>query len=232
MALEKKNGYPTIPEANWLTLREKFKQKPPSEVNSSYLASALGMSEASAGANVLPALKQFGLLDATGKPSELAYDWRDDNNYKSVCEKIIKGIYPPELLDLFHDASATLADLKSWFMRNAKVGDAAAQKFARTYLMLLRADLTKEVISPNGKNKSTATVKVKTVKKIQIVAANNEEKTANGKAVTPSSKENLSSSFNPNLHIDIQIHISPESNADQIDKIFESMAKHLKGFKS
>ncbi|MGJ5195721.1 DUF5343 domain-containing protein [Bradyrhizobium sp. HKCCYLRH1030] len=33
----------------------------------------------------------------------------------------------------------------------------------------------------------------------------------------------------PGLHIDIQIHISPESTPDQIDKIFESMAKHLYG---
>jgi hypothetical protein len=36
----------------------------------------------------------------------------------------------------------------------------------------------------------------------------------------------------PEVHIDIQIHISPESSHDQIDKIFESMAKHLYGPKS
>jgi hypothetical protein len=35
----------------------------------------------------------------------------------------------------------------------------------------------------------------------------------------------------PEVHIDIQIHISPESTAAQIDKIFESMAKHLYGRK-
>jgi hypothetical protein len=35
----------------------------------------------------------------------------------------------------------------------------------------------------------------------------------------------------PDVHIDIQIHISPESTAPQIDKIFESMAKHLYGRK-
>jgi antitoxin HicB len=35
----------------------------------------------------------------------------------------------------------------------------------------------------------------------------------------------------PAVHIDIQIHISPESTAQQIDKIFESMAKHLYGRK-
>lgn len=33
----------------------------------------------------------------------------------------------------------------------------------------------------------------------------------------------------PTLHIDIQIHISSEASTDQIDKIFESMAKHLYG---
>lgn len=31
----------------------------------------------------------------------------------------------------------------------------------------------------------------------------------------------------PALHIDIQIHISPEATVDQIDQIFASMAKHL-----
>jgi hypothetical protein len=35
------------------------------------------------------------------------------------------------------------------------------------------------------------------------------------------------STENPSLHIDLQIHISPEATPDQIEKIFESMAKHL-----
>ncbi|MCW3589017.1 hypothetical protein K6Y74_37430, partial [Burkholderia cenocepacia] len=42
----------------------------------------------------------------------------------------------------------------------------------------------------------------------------------------------VGSAFSPKLHIDVQIHISPESSAEQIDKIFESMAKHLKDFRS
>lgn len=33
--------------------------------------------------------------------------------------------------------------------------------------------------------------------------------------------------FDPNVHIDIQIHVSPDTSTDQIDKIFESMAKHI-----
>ena len=33
----------------------------------------------------------------------------------------------------------------------------------------------------------------------------------------------------PNLHIDLQIHISPDSTPEQIECIFSSMAKHLYG---
>lgn len=228
MAVDKKSGYPTIPEANWLALRGKLKQKVPTEINISYLASALTMSESSAGANVLPALRSFGLLDKDGKPSELAFDWRDDSKYKNVCEKIIKSTYPQELQDLYHDSSTTLDGLKDWFMRSAKVGDSAAKKFARTYLMLLKADLTKvkESVNLNRKDKTSAAKAVKPAKGISKSAKNITGVTAADEDV------DLPSTFNPNLHIDIQIHISPESNADQIDKIFESMAKHLKGFKS
>lgn len=34
--------------------------------------------------------------------------------------------------------------------------------------------------------------------------------------------------FSPSLHIDIQIHISPQASESQIDKVFESMAKHFR----
>lgn len=47
----------------------------------------------------------------------------------------------------------------------------------------------------------------------------------------PQTPQVPSSSSGPEVHIDIQIHISPESSAQQIDKIFESMAKHLYGRK-
>ena len=35
----------------------------------------------------------------------------------------------------------------------------------------------------------------------------------------------------PTLHIDIQVHISPEASADQIEQVFGGMAKHLYGSK-
>ena len=46
----------------------------------------------------------------------------------------------------------------------------------------------------------------------------------------PAQRQQTSSGrVEPSLHIDIQIHISPEASADQIDQIFASMAKHVYG---
>lgn len=43
---------------------------------------------------------------------------------------------------------------------------------------------------------------------------------------TPSSQLARGNNY-PSLHIDIQIHIDPDATPEQIDKIFESMARHL-----
>ena len=45
----------------------------------------------------------------------------------------------------------------------------------------------------------------------------------------PVNISNSNMGHRPNLHIDLQIHISPESTPDQIETIFASMAKHLYG---
>ena len=101
------------------------------------------MAEGSANSNVIAPLKSLGLVQEDGKPSELAYDWRDDEKYKEVCAKIILNIYPQELHDLFHDKHVPLDKLTSWFMRNAKVGEPAAKMLARTYQLLIDADPSK-----------------------------------------------------------------------------------------
>lgn len=231
MAQEIKNSFPKIASSNWFALRDKFKQRVPAEISTSYVATALGMSEASAGSNVIPALKTLGIIDESGKPTDITYDWREDSKYKVVCEKLIKNIYPQELRDLFHDETVSQDELKSWFMRQGKVGEPAARMFAQTYSMLLSGDLNKikENTTRTNNKKPTTVIKSKTGKAEKAIL-----EVKNTKFVNEHDDDNnkRKEGFSPNLHLDIQIHISPESNADQIDKIFESMAKHLKGFKS
>lgn len=240
MADEKKKGYPKIPRNNWFLLREKFKQRTPERVSPSYVASALSMSEASASANIIPPLRSFGLIDDTGKPSDLAYDWRDDSKYDEVCRQILKSTYPQELMDLYHDASAPAKNIEGWFARNAKVGQAAARAYAATYRMLLEADLTKAKEQNGSKTKvvsatdrpGKALVPVTRAKAAKAAAA--AAAPMSPEAIKPAAELARTSDdgraqrgFSPKLHVDIQIHISPDSSPEQIDKIFESMAKHL-----
>lgn len=225
MANEK--GYPKIAKANWFKLRDKLKQRVPAELSASYVASAMNMTEGSARSNVVAPLKSLGIIGDDGKPSDLAYDWRDDKKYAEVCKKIVENTYPQELRDLFHDSSASLEDLTSWFMRQAKVGEPAARMYARTYSMLLEADPSKaDDAQSSGKLKRETTTKAATKKKVQL------RTTVEDPNKREESKGGGKGNFSPRLHIDVQVHISPDSPPEQIDKIFEAMAKHLKGFKS
>lgn len=229
MADDKKKGYPKIAQANWFGLRDKLKQRVPGEIGSSYVASAMGMAENSASSNVVSPLKALGIISEDSKPTDLAYDWRDDSKYPEVCEKILESVYPQELQDLFHTPDAKLPDVTSWFMRSAKVGESAAKKFAATYLMLLqkKPEESREVAKPKAS-------KPKIKKKVQAEKNKSKEKNVNSTPIHEQKQPEGGSShgISPRLHIDVQVHISPESSPEQIDKIFESMAKHLKDFKS
>ena len=237
MAEEKKKGYPKIPKANWFLLRDKFKQRTPEKVSPSYVATALSMGETSASANIIPPLRVFGLIDEAGKPSDLAYDWRDDSKYAEVCKKILENTYPQELRDLFHDSGVSVKDVENWFARSAKVGQSAARAYAATYLMLLEGDLSKakEQIGTKGKAVNSASKPTKLSTKEQTAIKRPPvEPPAISEIARQVTKHQGSDDhwqetrgFSPKLHVDIQIHISPDSSPEQIDKIFESMAKHL-----
>jgi hypothetical protein len=238
VAEDKKTGYPKIPRSAWFGLREKLKQRVPAEISPSYVAAALNMTPISARTNIMPTLSTFGLIDTANRPTERAFDWRDDSKYAEVCRQIIEEAYPAELRDVFHTPDASLDGVKAWFARSARVGDAAAGKFAATYLMLLEANPSGVTAAPKTKsaNPGKAAKLPRAARAKQTPAVDKRDR--GDQAPNADSGAGGSSGAGggvvlaPKLHIDIQIHISPESSSDQIDKIFESMAKHLKDFRA
>ncbi|MCP8467847.1 DUF5343 domain-containing protein [Pseudomonas sp. ZM23] len=235
-------SYPKVPDANWWKLRELLKQKVPGTFSGTYVSSALGVSEASAKANIIGPLKKIGLVDDGLKPTTLAYDWRDDDKYPSVCEKIIESQYPQEIRDLYHTAESDPQKVTNWFMNNAKCGMDAAKKYARFYLLMLRADpnegaslAAKKTATPKTPKTPSKPAKNKaSAPSAQLASQADEQRPLPQRETHHEEKERHTRSHlsaAPELHINIQLHISPESTAEQIDKIFESMAKHLKTFK-
>lgn len=225
-------SFPKIPEANWWKLRDLFKRKVPAAVTATYLATALSMAEASARANLIGPFKKIGIIEDDGKPTDLAYDWRDDNKYPHVCETLIEKNYPQEVRDIFHTADVDFEQLTSWFMSNARCGRSAAQMYARFYMLLLKAD-PKGGEEINNKNNKKDTQPRKIAEKQSKSKASPASIPSHAPQPTMQTIHTPSQTVfgkAPELHINIQLHISPESSADQIDKIFESMAKHLKDF--
>jgi hypothetical protein len=231
---EGEKSFPKIAEGNWWKLRDHFKRRVPAVVTPASLASALDMSEPSARSNIMAPFKKIGIFDEEGKPTDLAYDWRDDTKYPSVCKTILEKLYPREVLDLYHDINQDFSGLSNWFMNYCRCGDPAAKMYSSFYRLLLRAD-------PNEQSTTLAKPNAPKTKKSPKKTKDTKEKLDAG-GISPSSPpeepqevkklpdqtSQLSFTALPQLHINIQLHISPETTSDQIDKIFESMARHLK----
>lgn len=214
-----------LPGAHWWALRDKFKQSMPGVVTDSYLAAALNMQARSARANVLPYLKDIGLIDDEGKTQDLAKAWRDDHQYLNVCKQIRDAIYPDELFSAAPAPSTDRAAAERWFANHTGAGTSAVRRMTQFYAIVVDADVSnrKEKKSKTaGKTNPTPTKKAevkpaahkKVVPPVHTAARQSPDSTPQPKGM-------------PGVSINLQIHISADASPDQIDKIFESMAKHI-----
>lgn len=221
---QKKKTYPQMPVTRWWELRERFKKTIPATVTPSYVASALDMSERSASANILPTLRVTKIIDGDGKPTDRAVKWRDDGQYKHVCDAIRKEVYPKELLDLAPDEEAAdREEVQRWFANTTGVGHAGANKMASLYMALLQAE--------PGKAPGAAAAKPKAGDKRPREEAAARERTGGRRQAEAGRRREVEVQRGPpSIHLNVQVHISPDMTAEQIDQVFESMARHLKEF--
>lgn len=225
-----KTIYPRIPESNWWTLRDQFAKTLPNAVTASYLKALLQLTSDQAARNLLSPLQRLGLIDASGKPTDRANAWRINAKYAQACQEIIADVYPPELRDLYSGGNIDRKKIEQWFKDTARLGDTAARQSAALYILLNRAtplssaDFAKAK-QPGPKSGSPAkrdrgTPAVAPAEKTESPAI------AGSDALVPG-LDTRKESTGVSLHIDLQIHISPEANAEQIDQIFASIAKHI-----
>ena len=233
---EKPKTYPKISRKYWWLLRDRFKKSMPSAVTPTFVASISEMTNDSARANVIAPLRDLGLIEQDGKPTPLANQWRDDDDYKSVCEKIRSAVYPMDLVEAYPTPSGEDKQrIKSWFMRVGHVGDAAASRYTDTYLLLSEGDPTKRADPTANPKKSSASAPASVAKKPKpskpVTSA--EQQAKQEAAHTPLHMKQETQAHGAKgfpIHIDVQVHISPDTSPEQIDTIFSSMAKHLSKF--
>lgn len=220
--------YPKISRKLWFLLRDRLKKSIPSEVSPTFVMSTSPMEEASARSNVIKPLRDLGLLDDMNKPTTLAERWRHDDDYVAVCHEIRDIVYPNSLIESYPDGDSSKKELiKNWFMKTGQVGEVAAKMYADTYMMLCQADLTKtddkSAAKVSPRKPSNTAQKGKPVPKERQTPV--QEVPVMTQQVDHTGHRRL-----PAIHIDVQVHISPDTSPEQIDRIFESMAKHLGSF--
>jgi len=162
-------------------------------------------------ASLLGILKAIGLVDNSGVPTGIWSNYRGAHN-KIVLGDAIRAGYA-ELFAVYPDA---------WQRNNTEI----------EHVFSTSSSAGKQVIA-----KTVATFKA-LCECAEFGAVENQPSPVvqTGPMHSPVSNSQpvhsvVSNGPNPSVHIDIQIHISPEASTDQIDQIFKSMAKHLYGAK-
>jgi hypothetical protein len=219
--------YPKISKSMWWALRSRLNKSIPTVISPTFISSIKPMSDASARSNVINPLRELGLIDEDYKPTELAKRWRHDDDYPNVCHEIRQRIYPSELIDSFPSGDPEDKEgIRKWFMKVGHVGEAAARMYSETYILLSQADVN----SVNDDMPKTATRSASSNSKPQSKTKSAPKPEAIKQPDVPASGPEKHTRRLPAVHIDVQVHISPDTAPEQIDRIFESMAKHLGNF--
>ena len=229
MATEEKKTYPKVSEKNWWLIWKKAQDSPSVSFTPKFISSICNVKIGSARDNVFAPLKKMGILNDDGKLTERGQKWRLIDDYKIICTQIIKEIYPEDLYEAFEGKNENRDKINTWFQRETGGGNNVSIQMAATYLLLSKADPMEP--SDNETTKRQIKTKNKSIQKIDNQLIKSQVKNQRDSKLPDipeksSGKMQSESNFLSKLHIDIQIHISPDASGDQIDKIVESMAKH------
>lgn len=180
----------------------------PAKVTNQWLKT-IGFTSSNDG-SLIGVLKYINFIDQSGVPTDRWNQFRGGKS-KKVLGDAIQAAYA-NLFAVYTDAQQrSSAELENVFSTSSKGGKQVITQLVRTFKGL--ADEA-EFGTPDTKAD------------LQMPAG-----PLHTPVASPSAGAQPSHTGSPSLHIDIQIHISPEAASDQVDQIFASMAKHLYGSK-
>lgn len=152
----------------------------------------------------------IGFTDGTGKPTEVWTEYRGEN-HRHVLANCIRQEYS-ELFDLYRDApERNNEDLVNFFRSRSVAGKRVIDLTVRTFTSLC------DLADFDSVSQTAANTQIDSNLKSRVKAPERPQE-----QITSANYHNM-----PDLHIDVQIHISSDASAEQIDSIFLSMAKHI-----
>jgi hypothetical protein len=163
---------------------------------------------------LLGMLKAVGLVDSSNIPTPTWSGYRGAKHREVLGEAIKMGY--AELFAVYPDAwQRSNTELEHVFATSTTAGKQVISKTVASFKALCEcADFGSIGESPNHAMHTTTPLHAP----VTVSAGSAQTTATNTKTV-------------PSIHIDLQIHVSPEATPEQIDQIFKSMAKHLYGAK-
>lgn len=160
--------------------------------------------------SLLAVLKFIDFCTSAGTPTDRWKNYRG-NESKAILGLAIQHGYS-DLFAVYPDAhNCPESDLMSFFSTRSTAGQQVISKTVSTFKALCS-------LAEFGSSKAAQAIGTETSSPLTSQSTNSRPKEEAGL------RHN-----SPEVHIDIQIHISSDASAEQIDQIFSSMAKHLYG---
>lgn len=160
--------------------------------------------------SLLSVLKFIDLCADSGTPSDRWREFRGHES-KAVLGLAIQHGYSDLFAVYPHAQDCSDDELSSFFSTRSNAGAQAVGKTVSTFKSLCR----------EAEFGSSAAA--------HATGAASEQSVGPPTSAAPPVPQVASHSTGPEVHIDIQIHISSDASAEQIDQMFASMAKHLYG---
>lgn len=156
----------------------------------------------------LRVLRQLGFTDANGAPTDVWRRFRG-NDHGAILATQLKTAYP-DLFQTYPDAwKRSQAEVEAHFRATTSLGAATVGLAWSTFEALASMAVFEETLGSDTRSQTSAGAAERTSDVVLTTLP-----------ATPTRPS-------PSIHIDVQIHISPESSAEQIEQIFASMAKHI-----
>jgi Family of unknown function (DUF5343) len=179
----------------------------PTKVTNGWLKT-IGFTSSNDG-SLIGVLKVVNLIDQSGVPTPTWSQYRGAN-HKEILGQAIRDGYS-ELYAVYPNAHEhPNIDLENVFSTSTKGGKQVISKIVSTFRGLADQATFDATDAENLNIKADA---------LHVPVGQAPSKSAAAPTGAP----------RPSLHIDLQVHISPDSTPEQIEQIFASMAKHLYG---
>lgn len=226
-------SYPQLPSTVWSGVWRILHDSPSRKIDENVLSIELGVQKTAA-RQYLKELQRLGLFNDDLSQTDLAKKWRQDGDDPDIISEILEKAYPRELIDLAPPQRLDREKISRWFVTQG-LGAGAAQNKAATYMRVANG------VSAIEQRQTANGAKAKRGSGLRPSRSQSVSREAQSSSL-PVAVEDENSQVNeneeksgrksqrvgfPELAVNVQIHISADSSAEQIDAIFNSMRKYF-----